>query len=97
MPQLATESFVSQYFWLFVTLCLFHYVVVNEVIPHISLTLKARRFEATSVEETLVNENISSRDTIFASSFTSSVSDVEIEVPLNIQEINASSIKSLKL
>jgi len=97
MPQLATESFVSQYFWLFVTLCLFHYVVVNEVIPHISLTLKARRFEARSVEETLVNENISSRDTIFASSFTSSVSDVEIEVPLNIQEINASSIKSLKL
>lgn len=97
MPQLATESFVSQYFWLFVTLCLFHYVVVNEVIPHISLTLKARRFEATSVEETLVNENISSRDTIFASSFTSSGSDIEIEVPLNIQEINASSIKSLKL
>jgi hypothetical protein len=97
MPQLATESFVSQYFWLFVTLCLFHYVVVNEVIPHISLTLKARRFEATSVEETLVNENISSRDNIFASSFTSSGSDVEIEVPLNIQEINASSIKSLKL
>jgi hypothetical protein len=97
MPQLATESFVSQYFWLFVTLCLFHYVVVNEVIPHISLTLKARRFEATSVEETLVNENISSRDNIFASSFTSSTSDVQIEVPLNIQEINASSIKSLKL
>jgi hypothetical protein len=97
MPQLATESFVSQYFWLFVTLCLFHYVVVNEVIPHISLTLKARRFEATSVEETLVNENISSRDNIFASSFTSSGSDIEIEVPLNIQEINASSIKSLKL
>lgn len=97
MPQLATESFVSQYFWLFVTLCLFHYVVVNEVIPHISLTLKARRFEAISVEETLVNENISSRDNIFASSFTSSGSDIEIEVPLNIQEINASSIKSLKL
>jgi hypothetical protein len=97
MPQLATESFVSQYFWLFVTLCLFHYVVVNEVIPHISLTLKARRFEATSVEETLVNENISSRDNIFASSFTASTSDVKVEVPLNIQEINASSIKSLKL
>jgi len=97
MPQLATESFVSQYFWLFITLCLFHYVVTNDLIPHISLTLKARKFQATSVEETLENENVSSRDSIFASSFTGSTASDAITIPLNIGEINASTIKSLKL
>lgn len=97
MPQLATESFVSQYFWLFVTLCLFHYVIVTEVIPHISLTLKARKFQATGGEETITNVNITSRDTIFASSFTTAPAEAAIEVPLNILDINTSSIKSLKV
>lgn len=97
MPQLATESFVTQYFWLFVTLCLFHYVIVTEVIPNISLTLKARNFTAANVGETLANENVASRDSIFASSFTASTAQPTIEVPLNILEINTSSIKSLKL
>ena len=97
MPQLATETFVTQYFWLFVTLCLFHYVIVTEVIPHISLTLKARKFQATSGEETTTNVNITSRDTIFASSFTTAPAEAPIEVSLNILDINTSSIKSLKV
>jgi len=97
MPQLATETFVTQYFWLVLTLCLFHYLVVTEVMPHISLTLKARNFQADAVTETATNESITSRDSIFASSFTAAAAAPSIEVPLNILEINTSSIKSLKL
>lgn len=99
MPQLATESFFSQYFWLFVTLCLFHYVVTNEVIPHMSLTFKARTFQVSSVEETLVNANVESRDAIFAS-FPSPVLENNSEAgsnSINIEGVNISSIKSLKL
>lgn len=99
MPQLATESFVSQYFWLLVTLCLFHYIISNEVIPHISLTIKARKYQASNIEETSINESVTSRDTIFASNdFTSlsSAAGTELEVPLNISSVDKGLDKAIK-
>lgn len=43
MPQLWTETIVTQYFWLIVILLGFYYVAVTKLIPQIAFTLKARR------------------------------------------------------
>jgi len=43
MPQLWTETFVSQYFWLLVILFTFYYFISSKVIPTIAETLKARQ------------------------------------------------------
>lgn len=48
MPQLWTETIVTQYFWLVVILLGFYYLSVVKFIPQIAYTLKARRLlEAT--------------------------------------------------
>lgn len=43
MPQLAIETFVSQYFWLVTILFTFYYLVVTQIIPKFSNTFKTRR------------------------------------------------------
>jgi len=43
MPQLWTETFVSQYFWLVVILFTFNYFFVNHVVPSIAKNIKARK------------------------------------------------------
>ena len=43
MPQLWTETFVSQYFWLILILLTFNYFFVNKVVPSIAKNIKARR------------------------------------------------------
>jgi len=43
MPQLATETIVTQYFWLIVILFGFYYIAVTKVIPHIANAFKIRR------------------------------------------------------
>jgi len=43
MPQLWTETFVTQYFWLVVILFGFYYLAVTEIIPQIAFTLKTRK------------------------------------------------------
>ena len=65
MPQLWTETIVTQYFWLIVILFGFYYFAVVKFIPQIAYTLKARRIlEAAGVESKLVlsrsNNNLSS-------------------------------------
>jgi hypothetical protein len=43
MPQLWTETFVSQYFWLILILFIFNYFFVNHVVPSIAKNIKARK------------------------------------------------------
>lgn len=51
MPQLAIETFVSQYFWLVLILGTFYWISVTQIIPSISETLKTRRkIESLAVE-----------------------------------------------
>lgn len=51
MPQLWTETIVTQYFWLIVILLGFYYVAVTKFIPQIAFTLKARKLlESASID-----------------------------------------------
>lgn len=43
MPQLWTETIVTQYFWLVVILFGFYFIAVVKFIPQVAFTLKARR------------------------------------------------------
>lgn len=71
MPQLAIETFVSQYFWLLVFLITFHYITSNVVIPNVVTTLRARKVSASESSETEASESESlvERDSILGGSF----------------------------
>ena len=71
MPQLAIETFVSQYFWLLISLSGFYVFMVSQVIPNIALTLKSRKVGSTSGSSAEVPANVVSRDSILASAFAS--------------------------
>ncbi len=43
MPQLWTETIVTQYFWLVAILLGFYYIAVTQIIPQIAYTIKTRR------------------------------------------------------
>jgi len=43
MPQLWIETWVGQFFWLLVILFIFHFYMVNNVIPTIATILKIRK------------------------------------------------------
>jgi hypothetical protein len=72
MPQLAIETFVSQYFWLLVFLVTFHYVTSNVVIPNVVTTLRARKVVASDSEETEASESerLVERDSILGGTFS---------------------------
>lgn len=48
MPQLWTETFVSQYFWLLLILLTFYYFIATKVIPTIADAIKARQIADTT-------------------------------------------------
>lgn len=56
MPQLWTETFVSQYFWLLLILLTFYFFIATKVIPNIANAIKARQI--VDNKETAI-ENIS--------------------------------------
>lgn len=59
MPQLWTETIVTQYFWLVVILLGFYYFAVVKFIPQIAYTLKARRLlEAAGTESKKADSNL---------------------------------------
>ncbi len=61
MPQLWTETIVTQYFWLIVILFGFYYLAVVKFIPQIAYTLKARRIlEAAGAESIISQKTLSS-------------------------------------
>jgi hypothetical protein len=51
MPQLAIETFVSQYFWFIVILVTFYFIAITQVIPRIAEIFKTRSKCASFVEE----------------------------------------------
>jgi hypothetical protein len=71
MPQLAVETFVSQYFWLLVSLSGFYVFMVSQVIPNIALTIKSRKVGSTGAGSAEVPANVVSRDSILASALRS--------------------------
>lgn len=48
MPQLWTETFISQYFWLLFILLTFYYFIATKVIPIIAEAIKARQITDSS-------------------------------------------------
>ncbi len=71
MPQLAIETFVSQYFWLITILMTFHFIVSNSVIPNVVTTLRARKVTTSDEEESEATESASlaERDGILGGTF----------------------------
>lgn len=59
MPQLAIETYFSQYFWLFVILFLFNDFILHKLVPSIGKILKARKeppiYEKEDIEVKSVN------------------------------------------
>jgi len=64
MPQLWTETIVTQYFWLVVVLFGFYYLAVTQIIPQIAFTLKTRKELETNSQNLNVttNKNTSSEN-----------------------------------
>ena len=44
MPQLAIETFFTQYFWLLIIFFLFNHFILNYYVPAIAKIIKARKF-----------------------------------------------------
>jgi hypothetical protein len=64
MPQLAIETFVSQYFWFIVILLAFYFITITQVIPRISEIMKTRKKCASYVSEaSYIKINISNNNT----------------------------------
>ena len=57
MPQLWTETFVTQYFWLVVIILGFYYIAITEIIPQIAFTLKIRKELEVSSNNTKLNKD----------------------------------------
>lgn len=55
MPQLWTETFITQYFWLLLILLTFYYFIATKVIPVISESIKARQITETDKTTEAVN------------------------------------------
>lgn len=75
MPQLWTETYISQYFWLVAILFTFNYFFVNHVVPSIAKNIKARKKtgeiekdnikkERESISISLPETNIKSVDSV---------------------------------
>jgi hypothetical protein len=49
MPQLAIETYFTQYFWLLVIFFLFNDFILNKFVPAISTLIKIRKFTTSSL------------------------------------------------
>ena len=56
MPQLATETYVSQIFWFLLVFVLLHAYISNTVIPKISRLIKVRNNLGTGSSEESISE-----------------------------------------
>ncbi len=60
MPQLWTETFVTQYFWLVAIILGFYYLAVTEIIPQIAFTLKTRK--ELEIDSKKTNSNVTNKE-----------------------------------
>lgn len=67
MPQLALETFISQYFWLLVIFFSFYFISITTVIPRISTLMKSREkiSASTTTEESSTSETSADLDGTF--------------------------------
>jgi hypothetical protein len=63
MPQLWIETWVGQYFWFLIILFIFHFFMVNKVIPTIATILKIRKVLGSKEEKSEVVEGGSKMNT----------------------------------
>lgn len=75
MPQIALETFVTQYFWMLIILGFFYYFVANTVLPQIALIYKTRK----TLEDSSITSDKDSSD----SSVSTKLSTL-IDSPLNL-------------
>lgn len=85
MPQLATETYVSQIFWFLLVLVLLHTFMSNTVIPRISSLLKVRNNLSTGLEEVSKSEEVISSE---ASLINNVISNSNVD--LGSKEVNIS-------
>lgn len=65
MPQLAVETFFTQYFWLVVILFSFYYYLMTYFIPYVSYTLKTRaKLSEKPTLQNFIDENTDSLDLV---------------------------------
>lgn len=65
MPQLAVETFFTQYFWLVVILFSFYYYLMTYFIPYVSYTLKTRaKLSERPTLQNFIDENTDSLDLV---------------------------------
>jgi hypothetical protein len=65
MPQLSLETFVSQYFWLIVTLFALYFIMVTKLLPLISECFKARsnlETKVANVQKNIVKDSLLIKD-----------------------------------
>lgn len=89
MPQLWTETFVSQYFWLMLILLTFYFFISTKVIPTISDAIKARQITEVTEKSidnfTFVNDksinlfNITTKQTLNTIILTTNWDNVQLE------------------
>jgi hypothetical protein len=96
MPQLATESFVSQYFWLIITLSLLNFIIVSNVIPNISLTLKARKFSLTPQTTSNDQNHLGDQQKLVSHQFTWGINTDLTNPSINSAKFNKNSQKFLR-
>jgi len=77
MPQLWTETFVSQYFWLLVILFTFYYFITTKVIPAIANAIKARQLSDNTEKQTETIAFVNDKSTNLFN--TSSKQEITIE------------------
>jgi len=95
MPQLWIETWVGQYFWLLVVLFLFHFYMVNSVIPTIATILKIRKtLGAKQDDVTNANSNLPDTDSL---KVDLSTSVPEVSSTTNFASARSSWINNTKL
>jgi hypothetical protein len=58
MPQLAVETYFSQFFWLFVILFIFNDFILHKYIPGIAKILKARKETSSYTSKDIIPSTI---------------------------------------
>ena len=74
MPQLWTETFVTQYFWLVVILLGFYYLAITEILPQIAFTLKTiKELESGSKGNNVTTNKLEDKSTNSTKSLLSTI------------------------
>lgn len=100
MPQLWTETIVTQYFWLVAVLFGFYFLASTKIIPQIANTLKIRRelsastSTASTVLSASVSENFKSSKSLLSSILVLPTPSLEKTQPVASQLQN--SISTIK-